>query len=548
MLTVSDLSKTFNLQTLFEKINFSVNPGERVGLIGPNGSGKTTLLRIIAGKENAASGHVHHPNNFCIGYLPQVFEIEGDLAIREVIGRAVGDIETLQDDLAAAARELAKEPQNTHLADRYDSLLRRIQAADQAGAETILLNLGLSDIGSETPVSILSGGQRTRLALALVLLGNPDMLLLDEPTNHLDIEMLEWLENWLVGTSCGALIVSHDRVFLDNTITRILALDPDQQSIRSYDGNYSDYMAQRRTEVEKHWAQYNDQQLEVRRMKADIARAKSQAAYTERQSSSIRIGGPEMKIKGFKDYQRSIAKKVAKKAKSREKRLDQYLGSDERVVRPKKERNLYFEFRKTPHLGRSVVQLEELSVGYDASYPLLTDLNLQVRAGQRIALTGPNGCGKTSLLKTIMGDIPALAGKVLIGSSVHLGSMSQDLSNLDLDKNPVETLMHTFPNQTEARRFLAAYMLVEDEVLKPVRLLSFGQRARLELALLIVNGCNVLLLDEPINHLDIPSRSQFEEALDAFEGAVLAVVHDRYFIEHFADEVWLVNNGKILMK
>jgi ATPase subunit of ABC transporter with duplicated ATPase domains len=178
MLTVSDLSKTFNLQTLFKKINFSVNPGERVGLIGPNGSGKTTLLRILAGKEKASSGRVHHPNNFCLGYLPQVFEIEQDLAISDVIGRAVGDIEALEHDLEVAARKFAKDPTDVSLADRYDHLLHRIQAADQAGAEAILTNLGLSDIGSDTPVSILSGGQKTRLALALVLLGKPDMLLL----------------------------------------------------------------------------------------------------------------------------------------------------------------------------------------------------------------------------------------------------------------------------------------------------------------------------------------------------------------------------------
>ena len=546
MLTVSDLSKTFNIQTLFEKVNFSVNPGERIGLIGPNGSGKTTLLRILAGKESPASGQVHRSNGLRIGYLPQMFELREDCTIQEVVDEAIGDVQALESEVADMARELSKDPDNKQLADRYDDLLEKIRKEDRSEANGSLARLGLGEVDPASQVSILSGGQKTRLALALVLLSDPQILLLDEPTNHLDIEMLEWLEEWLAHTSCGALIVSHDRVFLDHTVTCILELDVRQHTLRAYEGNYSDYQERRRSEFEKHRAAYSDQQVEIRHMKEDVARTKTQAAYTERQASSVRIGGRE--IKNSKDYYQGIAKKIAKKAKSREKKLERYLDSEERVAKPKEDRSLYFEFSQTPHLGKTVIQLENLSIGYVEEKPLLGNIDLQVSADQRIVITGPNGSGKTTLLRTIRGELQPLKGKVILGSSVRMGLMSQDLSALDPEKTAVESVLPAFQNQTEARHFLAAYLLMDDEVLKPVRFLSQGQRARLEMAWLITTGCNVLLLDEPINHLDIPSRSQFEQALDQFVGTVLAVVHDRYFIEHFAREIWEVRDKVIFIK
>ncbi|MDK2982446.1 MAG: ATP-binding cassette, subfamily er 3 [Chloroflexota bacterium] len=542
MLTVSDLKKTFNLQYLFEKINFSINPGERVGLIGPNGSGKTTLLRIIAGEEPADAGTIHKPADLRLGYLPQGRTFDMDSSLNQVIGRAAGDPQVLESELAAAATALAAAPQDAELIDHYDSLLQRMQRANPSRTEQILAELGLDQVDENLPLGALSGGQQTRLALALVLLGDPQLLLLDEPTNHLDVDMLAWLEDWLAHTAAGALIVSHDRTFLDHVVTRILELDPLSHSLNAYEGNYSDYLEQRRTTVRKQWDEYHNQQDEIQRMKADIARVKAQAAHTERLMSSTRLSGRE--VRNSKDFYKRLAKKVAKKAKSREKRLEQYMDSDERVDKPEQHKELYFEFQNTTHLGSSVLQLEELSVGFPDKL-LLRDLNLQVQAGQRTVLSGANGCGKTTLLRTIMGSQPPLAGRVLLGSSVHMGMLAQDLSNLEPRKTSVQTLQPYFSNQTETRHYLATYLLSGDEVLKPVSQLSFGQRARLELALLIARGCNLLLLDEPINHLDIPSRTQFEQALDAFEGAILAVVHDRYFIERFAQEVWLVEGQGI---
>ena len=545
MLTAHRLSKSFELQTLFENVSFSLNPGERSGLVGPNGCGKTTLIRILAGLEPPSSGHVSRDLRLRIGYLPQGFEPDPTLSLDEIIRQNTWNITALEDELAAIAQALVLHPSDPDLQSQYDELLRRIQINDTGRTGHILAGLGLADIDPNIPAGRLSGGQQTRLSLALVLLDDPQLLLLDEPTNHLDISMLEWLEGWLVNSPCAALIISHDRIFLDHTVTHILEMDPIKHSVRAYAGNYSDFIKQRQAEIEHQWSAYHDQQSEIQRMRQDILRTREQAAHTEREASSIRIGGEEYKQKGFKAYQQSIAKKVAKKAKSRQKKLDRYLKSDELVEKPKESSTIKLEFGTSNHISHSVLWLEDLSIGYHPSHPLINGINLDLHSGQRIVLTGPNGCGKTTLLRTIAGDIQPLKGEVHLSSTVKMGYLTQDQAGLNINNTAVETIQDHFHNETEARSFLAYYLFTGDEPLKPVSLLSYGQRTRLLLAKLVADGCNCLLLDEPINHLDIPSRTKFEQALSRFEGAVLAVVHDRYFIQLIADEIWWVEDGAI---
>ncbi len=545
MLTAHHLSKTFDLQTLFENVSFSLNPGERKALIGPNGCGKTTLVRILAGLELPTSGHVSRDGNLRIGYLPQGFEPDPSLTLDEILTTHAVETHTLDTLLTKTAEALAHQPNDAELQSEYDDLLQRIQSNEISHTARIMKGLGLDDIDPYLPVGKLSGGQQTRLSLALVLLENPQLLLLDEPTNHLDITMLEWLESWLLGSPWAALIVSHDRVFLDHTVNHILEMDPLKHYVREYAGNYSDYLAQRQTEIERQWSAYNDQQAEIRRLQQDIIRTREQAAHTERQASSIRIGGSDYKQKGYKSYQQGIAKKVAKKAKSRQKKLNRYLESGQRVEKPRASWEMKLEFNPVEHIGRTVIHLDELSIGYDPEHPLIRGISLDLHAGHRVVLTGPNGSGKTTLLRTITGQIPALVGEVHISTTTQLGYLAQDQSGLDHTQTPVEMMFSYFPNETVARSFLAYYQFIGDEPLKLISMLSYGQRTRLQLAKLVAEGCNCLLLDEPINHLDIPSRVQFEQALDQFGGTVLAVVHDRYFIQRFADEVWWVENDNI---
>ena len=538
LLELKELSVRVDGRQMLHDINLCIQPGETQVIFGPNGSGKTTLLRIINDELTADSGHTARDPSLRIGYLSQGFDLDGKATIGEVIGRATGDIAFLDSELSILASDLAKHPDDIVLQKKYDLLLGRISRPTTGTASRILAGLSLDMLPPETPVAYLSGGQQTRLNLAMVLLDDPQLLLLDEPTNHLDIEMLEWLEKWISAFSGGARIVSHDRTFLDHSVTRILAIDALNQQVREFAGNYSDYIEQINRERDKQWEAYRDQQLEVRRIKQDIQKVKAQAAYTERQASSIRIGGEMMKLKGYKDYQQGIAKKVARKAKSRERKLDRYLDSDERVDKPRQSRVIRLDFSETEHLGRSVLACSDLSVGFDETAPMLEGINLEAKPGARIVLTGPNGTGKTTMLRTFIGQLPPLSGTIRVGPSVKLGFMSQDQADLDLDSTPLQTLQHLFPNETDSRTFLGYFLFSGNEPLTANRSLSFGQRARLSLALLVASGCNVLLLDEPINHLDIPAREKFEEALSSFSGTIIAVIHDRYFIDRFATEIW----------
>ncbi len=533
MLTAHHLFKNYGIDPILADVSFSVSANDRIGLIGPNGCGKTTLLRILAGVEQADSGSVVQTRpNLRLGYLPQGAEFAPGLTVGGYLRATRNGPEDLEAEIARLATALAKDPSDPGIQAEYDRALQASLAEHQP--MSVLTSLGLADQAPDTEAAHLSGGQKTRLMLARLLLEEPDLLLLDEPTNHLDIPTLEWLEDWLTHFRGAALIVSHDRAFLDHTVTTMLELSAQSHTVRLYSGNYSSYVEQVLKERSKRLAAYRDQQYDIRRMKQDIARTKEQARHVEITTTPRQPGV------------RRIAKKVAAKAKSREHKLDRYLASEDRIERPTPSWQIKLEFEAPTKGSQDVAVTEHLSVGYEASSQLLTDVNLKIRAGERIVLTGPNGAGKTSLLRTLAGTLPPLAGRVRLGTSVKVGYMSQEQELLDPGESALAAIQKegTF-SETDARNFLHFFLFEDDDPLRPARELSFGERARLQLALLVARGSTFLMLDEPINHLDIPSRTRFEKALSTFKGAVLAVVHDRYFIETFASALWTIRDGSL---
>jgi ATP-binding cassette subfamily F protein 3 len=406
---------------------------------------------------------------------------------------------------------------------------------------TVLAPLGIADIPLDTPVKHLSGGQKTRLMLARVLMEEPHLLLLDEPTNHLDIEMLEWLEDWLKRFQGAALIVSHDRAFLDNTVTSIFELDSSTHGLKSYAGNYSDYLEQKLTEREKQTQAYQDQQ-------DMLAQLRSSAAHI-RSLTKMRKGGKAdpANTDGFSvgHFGNRATKRTVGRAKHIEARIEKILTED-LIEKPKQNWQIKLDFDAPAYQSKDVLIAESLSIGYAPRSPLLDNLDLYIRAGQRIGLTGSNGTGKTTLIRTIAGKLRPLAGNLKLGKTVKLGYMAQEQELLNPNFNALQTIQSVASlNETEARNFLHYFLFKGDDALRSTSELSFGERARLQLGSLIAQGCTFLLLDEPINHLDIPSRARFEEALANFKGTILAVVHDRYFLERFASHVWHVKDGEI---
>jgi len=542
MLVVNGITKRYGDQIILHGVNFAVNRGDRVGLIGPNGCGKTTLLQIIADLEDPDDGNITlNPPGIHVGYLPQGLQVEERTTIGDLLYQQRGELSRIEAELTRISDQIALAGGKAApgLVEAYDQTLDRLTALSvQVGdghTESILAKLGMQDLELSTPVDELSGGQKTRLSLAKVLLGDPQLLLLDEPTNHLDIQMLEWLEDWLTGFDGGVLIVSHDRALLDRTVNRILDFDQETRSLREYAGNYSAYLEHYLIEREKQMATYRDQVDDIRRMRQVIARTKEQARRVERGT--------------IDSSQRRYAMKVARKAKSREKKLSRFIASDKRVEKPRQSWRMKLRFSTPQHLGADVLVTEDLSIGYSDQEPLLHGVNLHMRAGSRVALTGVNGAGKTTLLRTFAGNIMPIAGRVHLGTSVCLGYLTQEQELLDPKRSALEVIRDVAPlGETEARNFLHYFLLSGDDPLRPASSLSYGERARLMLAVLVAQGSNFLLLDEPINHLDIPSRTRFEAALAQFEGTVLAVVHDRYFIEGFATELWVVEGHGVTVE
>lgn len=539
MLSIHHLNKSFGIQPILQDITFNISAGERVGLIGPNGSGKTTLMRILAGIDSPDSGTVASTRaSLRIGYLAQGMELAPEQTLLSALGLDSASSRDPAAEIASLASALAANPTDSTLQARYDEALARLSSPDLQ-PEAILGPLGLAHLPLETPVAHLSGGQKTRLMLARVLMQEPNLLLLDEPTNHLDIEMLEWLEGRLARFTGAVLIVSHDRAFLDNTVTSVLELDAKTHTLRAYAGNYSEYIQTKLHEFEQQQQAFQDQQEEL----AQLRRAAAHVRGLTKMKKGGKADGGDKFAKGF--FGNRATKNVAGRAKHIEARIEHIL-SEEKIEKPRGSYKLKLDFGAPEHQSKDVLVTDSLSIGYTPDAPLLENLNIHIRAGQRVALTGPNGAGKTSFIRTIVGKIPPLAGSFRLGGAVKLGYMAQEQELLDPSLNAVQTIQKVSSlNEKDTRNFLHFFLFSGDDPLRPTRELSFGERARLQLATLVAQGCTFLILDEPINHLDIPSRERFEEALENFNGTILAVVHDRSFIQRFATQVWYANERRI---
>jgi ATP-binding cassette subfamily F protein 3 len=540
MLAVNNIRKVLGAETILNGITFTLNFEERAGLVGPNGAGKTTLLRILAGENAPDAGNVKlTPAHARVGYLPQGLPFDENETIGGYLAARAGDLHSIEEDVARLANAITQQPNDPALLNQFDAALERLTTASERAGESadILASLGLNAMPADTPIRFLSGGQKTRLALAGVLLSHPQLLLLDEPTNHLDVDMLEWLEDWLNAYRGAALIVSHDRAFLDRTVTRILELDETTRTVTAYDGNYTDYMTAKIEAREQQRQAYVDQQQEIAEL--------TNAARHLRGIAKFRKGGKgDSGDKFAKGFFANRTKETVARAKSIERRIEKLL-SEARIDKPRQSWHMKLDFGETPASGQDVLILEDLSVGYNG-VALLEHLNLRIKHGARVALIGPNGAGKTTLVRTIAGLLPPVAGAARLGSNVRAGYMAQEQEALDPSLDAFNTIRNLASmSDTDTRAFLHQFLFAGDEVFTPVARLSFGERARLMLATLVARGCNFLLLDEPINHLDIPSRTRFEQALQAFDGTILAVVHDRYFLEAFAQEIWEVRTGSV---
>ncbi|HET8632475.1 MAG TPA: ABC-F family ATP-binding cassette domain-containing protein [Thermomicrobiales bacterium] len=531
MLKVSDLSKRFPDGPVLERVSFVVNAGEKVGLVGPNGSGKSTLLRIIAGELRQDGGSVAVGPADRVGYLEQYPERD--------LGRTVGAALTaLSPDLDAARAAMTAETERMAAPDATPEEQERALAAYGAAAERferlggyevehraaiVRDGLGLGAVDPERPVASLSGGQKTRLALARLLLTEPTILLLDEPTNYLDLPALLWLEGYVAASPCAAVIVSHDRRFLDRTVGGILELDAASHRLAAYVGTYSDYAEAKRREREKYLARYQDQQERVAAIERQIRAVKGHALQTETATNN--------------DQQRRYAKKVAKKAKAQEHRLERFLESEDKLERPEGPKRLYLKDLTATALTdrRLAVAARDLRVAYGGRV-VLDGVDLEVHGGDRLALVGPNGGGKSTLLRALAGEPgdATVAGEVRHGDGVRVGYLPQE-HDAGPEGQGARTVLQIFRAgvvmyEDEARAFLDKFLFSDDEVHRRFDELSYGERAKLALATLVASGANLLLLDEPTSHLDVAALDRIEGALAEYPGPLVVASHDRHFL------------------
>ncbi len=511
VLSAQNVAKSFGVNAVLKDISFTLQQGDRIGLVGVNGCGKSTLMRIIAGLDSPDSGEISIVRGTRIGYLAQQDMVESGSSVWAELERVYEPVFEMEKRLRALEDEMAQSHEDAALFNRlssdYDKLMRRFEEADgyawKSMVSGVLNGLGFKPAQYEQNVDSLSGGEKTRLCLARLLLQKPDLLLLDEPTNHLDMETLGWLENYLTAYRGSVLVISHDRYFLDHVCTGMVEIL--MGTSEQYGGNYTRYIAQRQERFETRIRAYELQQKEIERQQAIIAR--------------------------YRMYNRE---KSIRAAESREKALDRM----EKLEKPVDERAIRFQFEARRRTGEDVLKLNSVSKSFGEKH-LFSNFSLHVRAGDRIALIGPNGVGKSTLIKLITGDVPSDSGDIRYGSNVDLGYYDQHQSSLDPNKTVLDEVWDRFPRmeQSDVRGALGMFLFTGDDVFQPIKTLSGGEKGRVALTALMLRKDNLLLLDEPTNHLDMDSREVLEDALSGFSGTIITVSHDRYFINRVADRV-----------
>ncbi|MFZ3579560.1 ABC-F family ATP-binding cassette domain-containing protein [Virgibacillus sp. DJP39] len=513
IMQLNDISKSFGAEKILSNIKLEIKDQDRIAIVGRNGAGKSTLLKIMAGEFSYDEGVMHKPKDLSVGYLSQNTGLESTktiwdemLSVFETLLRKEQELRKIEEAMTQAA---------TLSDDNYNQLLQEYDTKQQsfiteggyqyaASIKSVLNGLHFYESDYQTRISTLSGGQKTRLALGKLLLQKPSLLILDEPTNHLDIETLGWLENYLSNYPGAVTIVSHDRYFLDKTVSIVYEIS--YHKVRKYYGSYSKYLEQRALDYEQEFKEFEKQQTEIKQLEDFVARNLVRASTTKR-------------------------------AQSRRKKLEKM----DKLDRPKgDESSAKFSFDSTKRSGNDVLKIHDLAFKYDdGNHYLFEKMNLHVNRNDSIALVGPNGVGKTTLLKMITGQYKPSTGSIQIGTNVEIGYYDQEQTNLNPNNTVLQELWNRYPqeNEKDIRTVLGNFLFSGDDVLKPVHALSGGEKARLSLAKLMMLNANFLVLDEPTNHLDIDSKEVLESALIDYNGTIIFVSHDRYFINKIAEQV-----------
>ena len=558
VLTINNVGQSFGAFDLFQGASASIPHDGKVGLVGPNGVGKTTLLLIVAGRTTPSSGSLHLARGTRLGYLPQDASLafEGnDHTVYDEMLTVFAELRRAEKQLREMELAMSNGRSSPELLEQYSKQQAQFEQAGgydyERRIKQVLTGLGFSDDKWAMPLPHLSGGQKTRVLLAKLLLDKPDLLILDEPTNHLDVEAIEWLEGTLKLWEGAILIVSHDRYFLDRVVNNIWEMSA--VGIESYRGNYTAYVQQRedrwqqRLQAFADFKEYAAKEMDF--IRRNIAGQRTQMAQGKlsrlaREVEAIRVGGLDAlgKMQG-QGWARAASELDLRRPAGTVGELQEQLDALPQPTRP---HTLSMRLHPSHRSGNIVLRAQNLQVGYAGHPPLFVSDDIQLNRLQTAALIGPNGTGKSTFLRTILEQMPPLQGEIWLGASLKLAYFAQAHEALNLNNSVLDEFLHHHPMLiSEARSYLARFLFRGDEVYNQVATLSGGERGRLALAILALEDANFLLLDEPTNHLDIPSQETLQEALEAFDGTILLVTHDRYLVDRLASQIWEVRNGRL---